>query len=124
MKVVGPAASEGPLFVAVNVTEPEVPGVIVGDDTARATSALRAPAVTVVVATVLFASAGSVEAVATEAYPPLSAPGAVEAASATGIDTVLEPPTASVPATVQVTVPADTVQPAGNVPRVTPAGGV
>ena len=124
VNVVGPAASEGPPFVAVNVTVPEVPGVIVGEVTAIATSAERAPAVTVVVATELFAAAGSVVVVATDAEPPVSAPGAVEAASETGMATLADAPLASVPATVQVTVPLVNVQPDGNVATVTPDGAV
>ena len=124
VNVVGPTASDGPPFVAVNVTVPEVPGVIVGEVTAIATSAERAPAVTVVVATELFAAAGSVVVVATDAEPPVSAPGAVEAASETGMATLVDAPLASAPATVQVTVPEASAQPDGRVPGVTPDGGV
>ena len=127
--VVGPTASDGPLSVAVRVTVPDVPGVSVGVDTVMATSALRAPAVTVVEATELLAVAGSVVAVETEAEPPVSAPGAVEAARETGMATLVVAPLASGPATVQVTVPDapdpdGTVQPDGSAPSVTPAGGV
>ena len=122
--VVGPTASDGPELVADSDTTPEVPGVIVGVEAVSATSALRAPAVTVVEATELLAFAGSVVAVDTEAEPPVSAPGAVEAASETGIATLVDPPLASVPATVQVTVPEASAQPDGNVPRMTPAGDV
>ena len=124
MNVVGPAASDGPAFVALSVTVPDVPGVIVGLETARATSAERGPAVTVVGVTVLLAVARSVDAVATEAEPPVSAPGAVDAASETGIATLVVAPLASGPATLQVTVPLARVQPDGNVPTVTPDGGV
>ena len=122
--VVGPTASDGPLFVAMSVTVPDVPGVIVGVDAVSTTSALRAPAVTVVGATVLFAVAGSVVAVDTEAEPPVSAPGAVDALSDTGIAMLVDAPLASVPAAVQVTVPEASVQPDGNAPSVTPDGGV
>ncbi len=122
MNVVGPTASDGPPFVAVKVTVPDWPGVIVGDVTAIATSAERAPAVTVVEATELFAVAGSVEVVATDAAPPVSGPGAVEEASDTGIATLVVAPLARVPPIVQVTVPLATVQPLGSVPSVTPAG--
>ncbi len=124
VNVVGPAASDGPPFVAVNVTVPEVPGVIVGDVTAMATSAERTPAVTVVEATELFAVAGSVDAVETEAEPPVIAPGDVDAESETGTATLVDAPLASVPPTVQVTVPEASVHPDGNVPSVTPDGGV
>ena len=128
VKVVGPAASDGPAFVAVSVTVPDCPGVIVGDVTAMATSAERSPAVTVLEATELLAVTGSVDAVETEAEPPVIAPGAVEAASETGIATLVDEPLANVPATVQVTVPEASVQPDGNVPpeagTVTAAGGV
>ena len=107
---------------------PDWPGVIEGDDTAIATSADRGPAVTVVGATELFAVTGSVVAVDTEAEPPVSAPGAVEEASDTGIATLADAPFASEPATVQVTVPTESVQPDGSVPpeagTVTPDGGV
>ena len=122
--VVGPTASDGPSFVAVRVTVPDVPGVIVGVEAVSATSALRAPAVTVIEATELLALAGSAVAVATEAEPPVSAPGAVDAASETGMATLVDEPFASVPATVQVTVALARVQPDGRVPSVTPAGGV
>ena len=124
MNVVGPAASDGPAFVALSVTVPDVPGVIVGLETARATSAERGPAVTVVEATELFAVAGSVVVVPTEAEPPVSAPGAVDAASEIGIATLVVAPLASGPAIVQVTVPLVKVQPDGNVPTVTPDGAV
>ena len=115
--VSGPAAFDGPLFVAVRVTVPDVPGVIVGDVTARTRSALGAAAVTVVGVTVLSAVAGSVEAVATVAEPPVSAPAGVEAASETGIDTLVDDALARLPAIVQVTVPEASVQPDGRVGR-------
>ena len=124
MNVVGPAASDGPPYVALSVTVADVPGVIVGLETARATSAERGPAVTVVEATELFAVAGSVVVVPTEAEPPVSAPGAVDAASEIGIATLVVAPLASVPATAHVTVPEASVQPDGNVPSVMPDGGV
>ncbi len=128
MNVVGPTASEGPPFVAVNVTAPDVPGVIVGDPTAMATSAERAPAVTVVDASELLALAGSDVGVDTEADPPVIAPGAIDATSDTGMATLVDAPLARPPLTVHVTVPEVSVQPDGNVPpeagTVTPAGGV
>ena len=124
MNVVGPTASEGPPFVAVSVTVPEVPGVMVGDATAMAMSAERAPAVTGVEATELVALAGSDVGVDTEAEPPVIAPGAVDATSDTGMATLVDAPLARPPLTVHVTVPFATVQPEGNVPNVTPAGGV
>ena len=122
--MVGPTASDGPSFDAVRTTVPDVPGVIVGVDTVMATSALRAPAVTVVEATELLAVAGSVVAVETEAEPPVSAPGAVDAARETGMATLVVVPLASGPAIVQVTVPEASVQPDGSAPSTTPAGGV
>ena len=112
------------MFVALSVTLPDVPGVMVGLETAMATSAERGPAVTVVGVSELLAMAGSVEAVATEAEPPVSAPGAVDAASDTGIAMLVVAPLASVPATVHVTMPEASVQPDGSVPSVTPDGGV
>ena len=121
--MVGPAASDDPPFVAVSVTVPDVPGVIVGDVIAMATSAERAPAVTVVEDTELFAGTGSVVVVDTDAEPPVIAPGAVEAPSDTGIDTLVDAPFASEKATVQVTVPEASEQPDGSVPSVTPLGG-
>ena len=124
MNVVGPAASDGPWFVAVIVTVPEAPGVIVGVDTDTATSAVRVPAVTVVGATELFAVDGSVVVVEAEAEPPVIAPSVAEAASETGIATDVATPVARSPGTVQVTVPEELVQPEGNVPRVAPVGGV
>jgi phage tail protein X len=123
VKVSGVAASDGPLFVAVNVTLPDVPGVIVGVDAARATSADGVPTTIVVGATVLFAGVGSVVVVDADADPLLIVPGAVAGGIATGTVTVLDAPTARLPATVQVTVPDPSTQPAGSVPRVTPAGG-
>ena len=124
MNVTGPTASDGPLFVAVRVTVPEVPGVIVGEVMARATSALRAPAVTVVGETVLFAVLGSVEALEVVAEPPVIAPGAVDAVSDTGIATLVDAPLVRPAAVVQVIVPEVSVQPDGSVPTVTPEGGV
>ena len=128
VKVVGPTASDGPLFVAVSTTVPDVPGVIVGEVTATATSAERAPAVTVVGETELSAGVGSVLAVAAAADPPVSTPGAAEDASDTGIDTLVDEALARLLATVQVTVPEASVQPDGSVApeagTVTPAGGV
>ena len=124
MNVVGPTASDGPLFVAVSTTAPEVPGVIVGLVTATDTSAERAPAVTVVGEMELSAGVGSVVAVAAVAEPPVSAPGAVDEASDTGIDTLVDETLARLPLTVHVTVPDASAQPDGNVPTVTPAGGV
>ena len=122
--MVGPTASDGPALAAVTVTVPVVPGVIDGVVADTDTSALRAPAVTVVEAIELFAVAGSAVGFDTEAEPPVIEPGAVEAASETGIDTLVVAPFANAAATVQVTVPDASVQPAGSVPSVTPAGGV
>ena len=124
MKVTGPTASDGPEFVAESDTAPEVPGVIVGDVIASATSALRAPAVTVVGDTVLFAVFGSVEALEVVAEPPVSAPGAVDGASDTGIATLVDAPLVRPAAVVQVIVPEVSVHPDGSVPTVTPEGGV
>ena len=124
MKVTGPTASDGPEFVAESDTAPEVPGVIVGDVIASATSALRAPAVTVVGDTVLFAVLGSVEALDVVAEPPVIAPGAVDAASDTGIATLVVAPATRPAAIVHVTVPDVSVQPDDSVPTVTPEGGV
>ena len=123
MNVVGPIATDGPLFVAVRATTPEVPGVRVGEETASTTSAERAPAVTDDGATLL-AVDGSVVVVDAAAVPPASVPGAWAAASETGIETVVDAPLARLPLTVQVTVPLASVQPDGNVPTVTPDGGV
>ena len=125
MNVVGPTADDGPLFVAVSVTMPDEPGVIVGDDTATATSAERAPAVTVVGATVLLAVDGSLVAVVADAEPPVTAPGAVAEGTATGMATLVDAPLVSGPATVHVTVPLASAQPDGNVPpSAMPDGGV
>ena len=123
VNVIGPAASEGPLSVAVSVTVPDVPAAIEGEVTAKARSATRAPAVTVVGVTVLSAGAGSAEPVDTEAEPPVSAPGAVDDGIDTGIVTVRVAPLASVAAEVQVIVDVPE-QPAGSVPTTTPEGGV
>ena len=124
MNVVGPTAFDGPSFDAVRTTVPEVPGVIVGVDTVVTTSARRAPTVTTVGAAMLSAVAGSVVVVDAAARPPLSVPGAWAASSEMGIDTEVDAPLARLPATVQVTVPDDSVHPLGNVPSVTPDGGV
>ena len=118
----GPAASDGPAFVPLSVTVPDVPGVIVGDVTARARSAERGPAVTVVGETLLSAVAGSAVGLAAVAVPPVRAPGAVDEASETGSANDAVAPFARPAATVQVTVPDETVQPDGRVPTVTPDG--
>ena len=124
VNVVGPTASDGPSFVAVIVTVPDVPGVIVGDDTVVTTSADGVAAVTVVGATVLSPGAGSVLPVATEAEPPVSGPAGVDDGTETGIETERVRPLARRPEIVQVTVPEANVQPDGSVPSTTPAGGV
>ena len=113
--MVGPTASDGPLFVAVSTTLPDVPGVIVGDDTDRTTSAERAATVAVVGDTVLLAVDGSVVVVDADAEPPEIAPGARDATTDTGMVAVLVAPTARSPLTVQVTVPEASVQPDGSV---------
>ena len=122
--MVGPAALEGPAFVAVRVTVPDVPGMIVGDVTAIATSALAGPVVTEVGLTVLFAVAGSVVVVDELAEPPEMTPAVADAGTETGMATLDEAPLARLPATVQVTVPEASVHPDGNVPSTSPAGGV
>ena len=124
VNVIGPTASDGPSFVAVTTTVPEVPGVIVGVDTVATMSALRAPTVTVVGVTVLLAVAGSVEAVLADADPPDTVPGEAEAGIDTGRLTDVVPVAATLPATVQVTVPDAIVQPDGSVPSTTPGAGV
>ena len=124
VNVVGPTASDGPSFEAVRTTVPDVPGVIVGDDTVVTTSADGVAAVTVVGATVLSPGAGSVLPVATEAEPPVSGPAGVDDGTETGIETERVRPLARRPEIVQVTVPEANVQPDGSGPTVTPAGGV
>ena len=103
---------------------PEVPGVIVGDDTVVTTSARRVPEVKLVGETLLFSVAWSLVVVVAEPEPPVTVPGACEAASETVIATELDEPEATSPAIVQVTVPEVLVQPDGSVPIVTPDGGV
>ena len=124
----GVAASDGPLFVAVTTTTPEVPGVIVGDETVRATSAFGVPTTTEVGLTVLFADDGSVVVVVAEAEPPVRVPGDVAGGIETGIVTDVATPAEMLPVTVQVTVPEASVHPLGSVPpeagTVTPDGGV
>ena len=120
----GPTASDGPLFVAVSTTLPDVPGVIVGDDTDRTTSAERAATVAVVGDTVLLPVDGSLVVVDADADPPEIAPGARDATTDTGMVAVLVAPTARSPLTVHVAVPDESVQPDGNVPSERPAGGV
>ena len=124
VNVVGPTASNGPSFEAVRTTVPDVPGVIVGDDTVVTTSADGVAAVTVVGATVLSPGAGSVLPVATEAEPPVSGPAGVDDGTDTGMATERIRPLARRPEIVQVTVPEANVQPDGSGPTVTPAGGV
>jgi hypothetical protein len=72
----------------------------------------------------LFAAAGSVVVGVAEAEPPVMAPGAWAAVRAIGSVTDVEAPRARSPLTTQVTAPDASVQPAGDVPTVTPAGGV
>ena len=122
--MIGPTASDGPLLVAVTTTVPDVPGVMVGVDTVATMSALRAPTVTVVGVTVLLAVAGSVEVVLADAEPPDTVPGVAEAGIDTGRLTDVVPVAATLPATVQVTVPEAIVQPDGSVPSTTPGAGV
>ena len=127
--MVGPAASDGPLFVALSTMLPEVPGVIVGVVTVSVTSARAVSTTTVVGLTVLLPVAGSVVVVEADAEPPDTGPGAAAAGTETAMAIELEAPTATSPATVQVTVPPapdpdGTVQPDGSVPTVTPDGGV
>jgi hypothetical protein len=112
------------LFVAVNVTVPDEPGVTDGDDTDTDTSAERAPAVSVEGDTVLFAGTGSADTVDTDAEPPEITPGTCAAPNDTGIDTDVDAPLANEPATVHDTVPDTNEQPPGNVPNVTADGGV
>ena len=119
-----PATSDGPLFVAVRVTTPEVPGVIVGVDTDTATSARGAVATTESGVMVLFAVAGSALVDVTEAEPPVMLPAAWSAGTARMRTVDVVDPLATSPATVQVTVPLVSVQPFGRVPTVTPVGGV
>ena len=128
--MVGPAASDGPLFVALSTTLPEVPGVIVGVVTVSVTSARAVSTTTVVGLTLLLPVAGSVVVVEEDdADPPDTGPEAAEAGTKTAMVIELEAPLATSPATVQVTVPLapdpdGTVQPDGSVPSVTPDGGV
>ena len=127
MYVVGPAASDGPLFVVVSVTVPDWPGVIVGEEVVSTTSALRGPAVSVVGDTELFVALGSAVAPETEVDPPLTVPGAAEAARSTGSVTVVLALEAIGPAIVQVIGPdAVPLHPDGSEPTTTvsPAGGV
>ena len=127
--MVGPAASDGPLFVALSTTVPEVPGVIAGVVTVSVMSARAVSTTTVVGLTVLLPVAGSVVVVEADADPPDTGPEAAEAGTVTAMAIELEAPLATSPATVQVTVPLapdpdGTVQPDGSVPSVTPDGGV
>ena len=124
VNVVGPAASDGPPFVAESVTVPDVPGVIVGVVTVSERSARAVSTTTVVGVTVLLPVAGSVVVVEADAEPPDIGPEAAEAGTETGIAIELAAPAATSPVTVQVTVPLVSVQPDGSVPTVTPEGGV
>ena len=115
------------MFVAVSVTTPDWPGVIVGDEVVSTTSALRGPAVSVVGDTVLLVALGSAVAPETDADPPVTAPGAADAARSTGRVTVVVAPDAIGPAIVQVIgPPAEPLHPDGSEPTTTvsPVGGV
>ena len=126
MKVVGPAASDGPAFVAVRVTVPDWPGVIVGEVMVRPTLALPAAVVSGAVAELLPLAGSVAVEVDTVTLPPASVlDGVALAATTTGIDSVVDAPDASDDEMLQVTVPEASVQPAGSVPdTVTPIGGV
>ena len=119
----GPAASDGPWFVAVSTTAPLVPGTMVGVETLSARSARAGPATTVADA-VLSAGDGSLEVVVADALPPAIGPGGVEDASLTGSVTVTAAPSATGPATTHVTLVPVPLQPFGSVPTITDAGGV
>jgi hypothetical protein len=111
----GPVAFEGPSFDAVTTTVPVAPGAMVGVLTRTLRSA-EPLAVTIVVGfTVLFPVEGSLDGLDTEAEPPLTVPAGVLGDSDTGMATLLDEPGVIGPAP---------VQPAGNEPTVTPAGGL
>ena len=57
----GPAAADGPEFVAVSTIDPDCPGVIVGVVALIDTSATAAPIVTVVGTMALFTGSGSLD---------------------------------------------------------------
>jgi hypothetical protein len=125
-KVIGPVASDGPLFVAVRVTVPVVPGVNDGVLAVRTRSDEPA-ALSTEDAAVLFAGVGSaVIADVTPAEPPVAVvSGAALDASLTGMLSVAEAPLASGPAMVQLSGPvgAVPVQFDGTETMLTPAGG-
>ena len=123
----GPAAFDGPALVAVIVTLPDVPGTIVGVDTATARSATGDAAVRVTGTSELFAGFGSMAPVVTVTAPASTGPAPTEAPIDTRSDTDVSAPTERSPATTQVIVvgPATgRLQPAGSVATVTPADGV
>ena len=113
VNVIGPAASEGPEFVAVTDTAPEAPGVIVG--VVMASARLAAVAfLTTLAEVVLLALFGSAVVVAAVAEPPVSVPAMADDGTATVSTTEVLAPEARFPATVQVTVPDAWVQPDGS----------
>ena len=122
--MIGPAASEGPEFVAVTDTAPEAPGVIVGVVTLTARFAAAA-FLTTLAEVVLLALFGSAVVVAAVAEPPVSVPAAADDGTDTVSTTEVLATDKRLPATVQVTVPAATVQPDGSgATTVEPLGGV
>lgn len=123
--MIGPAASDGPLFVTVTVAMPEVPGVSDGDEPVTARSALAGPTTTDDGAELLVDD-GSATGALTDTDPPARvAPGTLFAGSEIGTRTTVLPPFTRGPLTTHVIGPLSApVQPEGRLVTVVPVGGV
>jgi hypothetical protein len=124
--VIGPAASDTPLFVATICAVPVVPGAIVGTSIVMARSAAPGPVVTVD-GVALFDVTGSGVGDVLDALPPARVvlTGA-SLGTDSGISTVAGTPTAIGPGSVQVIGPLGSgpVHPDGSETIDTPVGGV
>lgn len=125
MTVIGPAASDGPLFVTATVAMPEVPGVSDGDEPVTARSALAGPTSSDDGAELLMDD-GSTAGALTDTDPPARvAPGTLLAGSEIGTRITWLPPFTTGPLMTHVIGPTSApVQPEGKLVTVVPVGGV
>lgn len=116
--------SDGPLFWAVTVTMPVVPGVMAGVVALITRSAERGP-MRAAEAPVSLPAVGSAVGEVAEAVPPVSdTPGVALAGAASGMSIVLDVPAASGPAIAHESGPAKgPVHPSGRATIVAPTGG-
>jgi hypothetical protein len=122
--IVADTTSDGPLFSAVTVTMPVVPGVMAGVVALITRSATRGPMRAAEVP-VSLPGVGSAVGEVAEAVPPVSeTPGMALAGAASRMSIVLDVSAARGPAIVQESGPAKgPVQPGGRATIVAPTGG-